>query len=87
MKIAGTILFAFGIIAIFYSVNMSATVHTPIIYSSSVSEVYNTGLLNDRTNYVIISCFATLIGAIWMVLGKGFKLKDAPASNYEDIDS
>lgn len=58
MKKLGTLFFAVGIIAIFFSLNERATAND--------SDVYNYGLLNQRTNHVIVSCVIMLIGAIWM---------------------
>lgn len=65
MKGLGTLIFLAGIAATYYSVKMNVVVSSPAA-NGGYEEVYEPGLLNDRTNYVIISCFATLIGAIWM---------------------
>ena len=60
MKEFGGILIFLGIVAIFFSLHESGT-------SGSFSETYNIGELNTRQNHVIISCFATLIGAICFI--------------------
>lgn len=54
-----------GIIAIVASIFMDTSVSTGYFDKG----VNNIGLLNDRSNYVIVSCCMTLIGAIWMAAG------------------
>ncbi len=60
----GKLFFVIGLIAIFASLNMDATVYGE--FSSVDRNLYNIGKLNDRSNYVLVSCCITLIGAIWI---------------------
>ena len=60
MKPIGIILFVIGCLAIFVSLHERGCAYN--------SDVYNNGLLNERTNDVIVSCFVSLIGAIWIAL-------------------
>lgn len=81
MKGLGTLMFLAGIVATYYSVKMKVIVSSPAA-NGGYEEVYDAGLLNDRTNYVIVSCMVTLIGAVWMAKPKGAveKPKDITAA-------
>ncbi len=70
MKGLGTLMFLAGIIATYYSAKMNVIVLSPSI-NGGYEQIYEAGLMNDRSNYVIISCFVMLIGAVWMAKPKG----------------
>jgi hypothetical protein len=83
MKKAGQLLFVAGIIGTLLSLFMDTSVKSSYLDT----EVNNLGLLSDRTNYVIVSCFTMLIGALWMVLGKDTSAEDqVPATYYNQRD-
>jgi|GEM_PF-4886587 len=60
-KNVGQGVFWLGVIAVIFCL---------FFMDATVGEYYNIGLINQKTNFIIVSCFATLIGAIWMVLGE-----------------
>jgi len=59
-KSVGSAVFWLGLIAVIFCL---------FFMDATVGEYYNIGLINQKSNFVTVSCFATLIGAIWMVLG------------------
>ena len=77
MKKAGQLLFIAGILCTIASLFMDTSVKSSYLDK----EVNNLGLLSDRTNYVIVSCFVMLIGAIWMVLGNDSNTEGAMHSH------
>jgi uncharacterized membrane protein len=67
MKKIGYVLAVLGVIACLISVNLDPT---RITYGHGFERLSPYELMNDRTNYVIISCFMVLIGVILIVFGK-----------------
>lgn len=88
LESAGAIFFVVGLVATFVSATMDATVMSE--YGGVMRGSYNIGLLNDRSNYVLISCFVTLIGAIWYGIAAAYNglvaiLKPKPPITHSNI--
>ncbi len=60
----GLIALVVGTLALFYSLSLDTT-----ILSNDGDRIYNNGLLNQKTNYLIASCSIMVVGAIFYCIG------------------
>jgi hypothetical protein len=75
MKNVGIIIFSIFAFGALISICMSATVYT------EGGVVYNTGMLNDRTNYVVVSCTGCVVGMLIFIAGILSEIKETILNN------
>ena len=78
MKIIGASIVLLSVLGVLISLNMSAAVY------SEGNGIYNTGMLNDRTNYVIVSCCGCIVGVLLFLGGIMQEIKDVISKNSQD---
>ncbi len=64
MKRNGIIIFVIGVVAVCLSINYDATVP-----ANDGDRTYNIGLLNQKSNFVLLSCFVCLVGSVLYASG------------------
>ena len=78
MKTLGTIIIALSFVGLFFSATMKTTISVPYeFYSRPVgaqSEFLNIGLLNSKSNYMMLSGIGILAGVL--LLGFGYLKED-----------